>query len=469
MSWIMSLNSLGRRVTLLLLFVTCSTSSAAVAGWKAGVAKADITPDKPMWMSGYGSRDHRSEGTRTKLWGKVLVLEDPTGKRVVALTLDLVGIDQQTSNTLRKRIVDEHGFERAGIAIFCSHTHCGPVVGSNLLSMYTLGDEDRNLIKEYTAGLIDELVTAVAQAMSDLTPAELGWGQGRSEIAVNRRNNKEADVPDLRRAGELKGPVDHDVPVLQISSGTQIKALVFGYACHATTLSFYEWCGDYPGYAMEKIEGDFPGTMAMFWAGCGADQNPLPRRPLDVAPELAVQYGTDLGTEVGTVVLSGINAIEGKLDLQYEETELGYEKLPTVEEVEANLTSQNSYEVGRAKSLKAEIATHGTIRSTYTYPVQTWKLGNGPVWVILGGEVVVDYSLRLKAEVRMKHNDQPVWVAGYANDVMAYIPSRRVWQEGGYEGETSMLYYGRPGKWAINVEEQIVETVHKQIDAILTP
>jgi len=49
---------------------------------------------------------------------------------------------------------------------------------------------------------------------------------------------------------------------------------------------------------------------------------------------------------------------------------------------------------------------------------------------------------------------------GYANDVMAYIPSVRVLNEGGYEGGGAMVYYGFPTVWAPEVEEMIVRTVH---------
>jgi neutral ceramidase len=437
-------------------------SITEAAGWKAGVAKADITPDKPMWMSGYASRDHRATGTLTKLWGKVLVLEDARGKRLAAVT---VGIDQATSNTLRERIVKEHGLERSGIALLCSHTHCGPVVGSNLMSMYTLTEEDQTLVREYTTGLIDEIVTAVGQALSDLTPAELAWSSGRTGFAVNRRTNKEAEVPALRAAGELLGPSDHEVPVLQVSCGDRIKAIVFGYACHATTLSFFEWCGDYPGFAMQQIEEDYPGTQAMFWAGCGADQNPLPRRTV----ELAHDYGNRLATEVQTTLTSNVTPINGDLGIRYDEPELAFATIPTAEQIESQLTSTNVYEAGRAKSLKQELDAHGSIRPTYAYPVQTWQLGDGPVWVILGGEVVVDYSIRLKTEIRRQYGARPVWVAGYANDVMAYIPSLRVLKEGGYEGEGAMLYYGRPSKWAESVEDQIVGTVHAQVKSLLQP
>ena len=93
--------------------------------------------------------------------------------------------------------------------------------------------------------------------------------------------------------------------------------------------------------------------------------------------------------------------------------------------------------------------------------MQTWRLGDELLFVTLGGEVVVDYALRLKAELGRERT----WVAGYANDVMAYIPSRRVLAEGGYEGGGAMVYYGQPSIWAPPVEELIVRQVHEQVKA----
>lgn len=433
------------------------------ADWKAGVAKADITPEKPMWMAGYASRDHRAVGTQTQLWGKVLVLEDLRGQRVAAITLDLIGIDEETSNSLRQRITKEHGLERARIAIFCSHTHSGPVFGNTLLSNYTLPEEEKSLATEYTTGVLDKIVTAVGAAIADLTPAELASSRGKMVFAVNRRTNKESEVPALRASGELLGPVDHEVPILQVSCEDQIKAIVFGYACHATTLDFFKWCGDYPGYATRELEQEYPGTMAMFWAGCGGDQNPLPRGTV----ERAEAYGERLATEVESALLAESNSITGELDVRFDEPEIPFANTPTVEQIEAQLKSTNIYEVGRAKQQQHEIATFGKVRGAYPYPVQTWKLGDGPVWVILGGEVVVDYSIRLKTELRMQYPGRTVWVAGYANDTMAYIPSTRVLKEGGYEGESSMLYYGRPSPWAAMIEEQIVTTVQTQVQSLL--
>jgi hypothetical protein len=52
-----------------------------------------------------------------------------------------------------------------------------------------------------------------------------------------------------------------------------------------------------------------------------------------------------------------------------------------------------------------------------------------------------------------------VWVSGYTNDVMAYIPSRRIWKEGGYEGGGAMIYGSHPTRWSENTEEHITTTV----------
>jgi hypothetical protein len=94
------------------------------------------------------------------------------------------------------------------------------------------------------------------------------------------------------------------------------------------------------------------------------------------------------------------------------------------------------------------------------YPIQVWLLGDQVVWVALGGEVVVDYSLRLKKDLP---KGRAIWVTAYANDVMAYIPSRRVLKEGGYEGDSSQIYYGQPTKWAPGIEEVIVEGIEETL------
>ena len=94
--------------------------------------------------------------------------------------------------------------------------------------------------------------------------------------------------------------------------------------------------------------------------------------------------------------------------------------------------------------------------------MQAWQLGPDLTFIALGGEVVVDYALRLKKEL----GPSQTWVAGYTNDVMAYIPSLRVLKEGGYEGGGAMAYYGLPTVWGPRVEELIVAAAHEQVKKV---
>ena len=109
--------------------------------------------------------------------------------------------------------------------------------------------------------------------------------------------------------------------------------------------------------------------------------------------------------------------------------------------------------------LLEELEEKGKLRDAYPFPVQVIQFEQDLMIVALGGEVVVDYSLRLKREL----NAIPLWVAGYSNDVFAYIPSARVAKEGGYEGGGATLYTTLPGPFDPAAEEQVVGKVHQLV------
>jgi hypothetical protein len=436
-----------------------ASASVQAEAWKAGAAKIKITPDEYMAMSGYGGRDQPAEEKLTDLWAKAVVIEDSSGQKGVIITLDLVGIDRSLSQAMCAALKEEYALERSQIAICTSHTHTGPVVGMNLAPLHYLiqTKEQQKLIDEYAVVLQHQVVEAVGQALEGVSPSQLSWGSGRATFAVNRRENRpESNVRAERTNGLLKGPIDHDVPVLAIRDAEgKLTAVVFGYACHSTVLSFRKWSGDYPGFAQIELEKLHPGCVALFWAGCGADQNPLPRRTV----ELAQHYGRRLADAVDSVLLtSAMIPIEGGLTTNYEEIDLRLAELPSKEEIEKNTESSNRFEVARAKMLLRKLE-EGPLNQTYPYPISSWKIGKDVQFITLGGEVVVDYAIRLKAELA----GPKTWVAGYSNDVMAYIPSRRVLREGGYEGGGSMVYYGLPTVWTPEIENMIADEVHRQL------
>lgn len=457
------------RYRFLVLWVAClaiftiglaSIADAAEAAWKVGLAKTVITPEKFMWMAGYASRDRPADGKLTDLWAKAMVLQDASGERAVLVTLDLIGVSRELASAVADALRQRHGLERRQLALCSSHTHSGPVVYHNLSPLHDLilDPEQRKLIEEYAPALQNKILQTIDAAMSDLQPAQLSWGSGTATFAVNRRNNPADKVPQLRAEGKLRGPSDHDVPVLAVrDSAGKLKAVVFGYACHATTLALFQWCGDYPGYAQIELEQSQPGCQAMFWAGCGADQNPLPRRTV----ELAMDYGRQLAAAVNDVLTHEMQPVAAKLKTDFREISLPFATLPTREQVEKDAQLQepkDRYTAARAKLLLTQMADGKPLSPTYPYAVQAWRLGDDIQFITLGGEVVVDFALRLKRELR----GQRTWVAGYSNDVMAYIASRRVLQEGGYEGGGAMVYYGLPAAWAPESEDLIVAEAKRQ-------
>ncbi|MCU0960517.1 MAG: neutral/alkaline non-lysosomal ceramidase N-terminal domain-containing protein [Pirellulaceae bacterium] len=441
---------------LLLCLLLTPWLSAAEPTWRVGVARVNITPDEPLWMAGYASRTHEAVGTFCELWVRACALEDPDGERNVLVSLDLVGMDRTLSQLICQAVSAQTGLRRSQLALCFSHTHSGPVVGRNLEPLHyrQLDAAQQGRIDRYADRLRQQVVDAVRQALDQLQPAELWWGTGRATFAANRRQNAESDITRLREMGQVQGPSDHDVPVLAARNpdGTW-RAVWFGYACHATVLDDYSWCGDYPGYAAQELESNQANCVALFWAGCGADQNPLPRRRL----ELAQQYGAQLAQGVAQVlaVPAGLQPVRGGLRSGYAELPLPLDRVPTADQVRQAAESADRYERARAALQLEQLATGQALPATYPYPIQVWRLGDQVQFIFLGGEVVVDYALTLKSALR----GRATWVAGYANDVMAYIPSRRVLAEGGYEGGGAMVYYGLPGPWSPDVERLIVDAV----------
>ncbi len=435
-------------ITVFFHSITVDLVAQESGGWKAGVAKTVITPSEPIWMAGFGSRNKPSEGVRLDIYVRAVALQDVVNKPSVLVTLDLAGIEREMADAMAERCRKEFGLTRDRLVLNISHTHSGPVAGLVPMPLYDLEPAQRETVRRYTNDLIDKTVRTVGQAIQGLAPAKLEFGQGLAGIAVNRRRDRLRSLP---------GPVDQDVPVLAIrGQDGSLLSVVVGYAAHATALSDYLISGDWPGFAVAEIEKRHPGTTALFVQGCGADANPLPRRD----EKLARNYGEILAYAVEEVLRGRMATLEGPLRTAFELVDVPFHEVPTREDLQRRLNDKNVFIRRHAKRLLAELDRDGKLPVSYPYPVQIWQFGRGLKFIALGGEVVVDYSLRLKNEFGFDHT----WVAGYSNDILAYIPSLRVLKEGGYEGGGAMIYFGRPGPFGAAVEEIIVEKVHDLVE-----
>jgi hypothetical protein len=217
------------------------------------------------------------------------------------------------------------------------------------------------------------------------------------------------------------------------------------------TAEIFQLSGDYAGFAAAELERQHPGATAMFLMLCGADQNPNPRGTV----ELVRKHGLALAAEVDRVISARMTPVTGPIRSAFRVTTLQLAPR-TRTDFEEELKSSVPAQVRRAQMMLKALDA-GEAIGRIDYPVQAVRFGGSLTLVALGGEVTVDYALRIKRE----YAGEPIFAAGYSNDVMCYIPSARILKEGGYEANDSMMYYGQAGPFSGDVEDRIFAAIHR--------
>ncbi len=446
------------RTTLLFALLTSSLSAA----WQAGAARVDITPEQAVRLSGYGNRTTPHEGVAQRLFAKALVLQWDQEAPLVILTVDNCGVPKELRAEVLQRLLSAGlNIEDARLALHSTHTHCAPMLSGLLPFIFgqDMSPEETAAVDAYTSRLTSSLTDVVQSAFAKLEPARLSRGLGRAGFARNRREPKPTGIVlGLNQSG----PVDHDLPVLRVTGADgKLRALFTSYACHCTTLSINETHGDWAGCAGADLETAHPGAVALIAVGCGADQNPFPRRELAHVE----QHGAELAAEVSRVAAGELQPVEGPVTAALQTVQLPFEGGLTRADWVARTESTHKATAYHARQHLAMLDVGKPLPDKLDYTLQMWRFGDGLCVVNLPGEVVVDYGLRLKRE----WDSARLWVNSYTNDVPCYIPSQRVWEEGGYEVATSMLYYGRPTRFASGVEEIIFTALKELIPADFRP
>lgn len=451
---------------LILLAVLCvlpRPTAAEPPCIEAGLAVRDITPELPIRLAGYASRKRPADKLDHPLLVQALALRNPTGERFVFVALDNCEVSRGFMEPVIARWTERFGLPRGTVAVVSSHTHSAPVLEATLTDMTQPAAEERAQIERYSRRLKDTLVEVVGAALADLQPARFEYGQGRAAFAMNRRVYQGdrvnfGDNPD--------GPVDWDVPVLRLqgTNGTP-RAVLFGYACHGTSVrggdDWYVVSGEYMTYARQHLEAVQPGTLAMYLTGMGADADPAPRgRLLD-----ARRHGLELAGAVIGVLGRPMRPVQGPFKFAYEEIDLPLVEPPDRAKLEQDARSDDVHVRQRAEAYLERLRAGQPLVKSVPLPVAVLRLGDDLTFILMGGEVVVDYSRRLK---RLLAHEAP-WTVGYAYEVPCYIPSVRLIQEGGYESESSLIYYGFYGPFQTSVEDLLVNRVLAMVGGLRGP
>jgi hypothetical protein len=441
-----------RFILLAISGATCLTAAPAPGAGagalrEAGLAKIDVTPDYPVRLTGYAVRKTECEGVAQHIFARALALGSDKEKPAILITVDNCGVPVNVRDELVARLHKQKHIDPDRVAICSTHTHSAPWLKGYLLNIFggPVPAEQQARVERYTRELTDALEKVALQALADRHPVRLSRGKGEVGFAANRRTKG--------------GPVDHDLPALVVSDPDgKLRGIFISYACHCTTVTgeFNQICGDWAGYGAETLEQEHTGAVVLVALGCGGDSNPDPRPGF----ELARKHGREVADAVDRVLTNRLVSVEGRLVCRTRKIELPYDTLPTRAEWEAKAAQTNAIG-GHARLNLARLDRGEKLPTRLPYMPQTWTFGNNLAMVFLPGEVVVDYSLRLKREFDASR----LWVNAYANDVPCYIPSERILKEGGYEGGGAMVYYDRPNRFALGVENHIVSTVYALLPA----
>lgn len=429
---------------------------------KAGAVKVSITPYVGINLSGFGSRTKSSVGIHDDLYARALVLDDDTTK-VGIVSCDLLNLDESSVASIRRMVTELTEICGENILISTTYTHSGPLTSP----LRGFGELDRG----WVSVLEKKIAGAIFMADSKLQQARIGAGKGYAEINVNRRERRD----DLIVLGvNPDGNIDYEVGVVRIDDAEQNPlCTIVNYACHPVVLggSNYLISADYPGYAMGLVEQMQGGNaVAMFLNGATGDLNPI---RVGGTFEEAKQRGTILGAEAVKVCEGISTSPEAELRVAKEKVGLKSGELPSEGELESIIrkrkdeleASHRKYDMDREITLAwaqdaLKMVKRGKKSAIVPVEVQVLRLGE-IILVGIPGEVFVEIGLGIKEDSPFEYT----FAAGYTNGCVGYMPTKKAFQEGGYETHSAYRLYGIY-PMDQDVVEKMVKSSLKLIDTI---
>jgi hypothetical protein len=396
---------------LLILF-----AAPALAAFRVGIARVDITPPLGVQMAGYSSAGRQARGVHDPLLAQAITFDD--GSRAVALvTLDLIfTLAEAEMKIVRDRVRASSRIE--DVIFVASHTHSGPVFFG---------------MDNWNQKTVDAIVAAIDGARKNAVEARIGAGWGTTQIGANRRYQP-IEGPAVMwwrnstRASSF--PVDPTVGVIRIdhTDGRALAVLVH-YACHPVVFGpdNLDYSADYPGEMRKTIEAAFPGATAFFLQGGAGDINPYyDKTPLIQEGERHMrETGRQLGEEAVRVARTisstapargevGIRVVTVQFDYRYDRAETNklFEKFPE----------------------RRNLARYPLYGEPLRLPVTTLVLNREFAFVGMPAEPFVEFQLYLRANSPLP----ATYFLGYCNGNVNYVPTIQAAARGGYGADNTI-------------------------------
>jgi neutral ceramidase len=412
---------------------------------KIGINSIDITPKNPVWLTGYGSRDRKSEGAYQSLMAGAIAISGESDE-VLILTADLIGYNLAYAAAAKARIAESTGLLPRQVVLTATHTHCAPF----FYPMAMPGEPET----EYAEFLEAQLVAVAVSAKQRQVSGEIGFSRGRSEFGVSRR------LPDgeggVRFAPNPDGPMDRDLDTLWFndSDGSPLGSLTI-FGCHPTSRGGYLLGGDYPGFLCRALSEE-TNAPAFFSTGCAGNIRPWFKGESGGFETPSLEELETASRKMSEEVLDSrqnlVSVNAETLRVTSEFHHLPYADLPDVATL-ADTAESHSNPLRRAWAAEMlKLAEAGGLPKSCPQEIQVVQFNENLRAVFLGGEVLTEIGLHIKAAL------QPATTitVAYSNGLIAYVPSQETYDLGGYEVDGSHFYFLRPAPFAKAIEGLIV-------------
>ena len=415
----------------------------------AGYAKVVATP--PLGLRIPGSYNHRyADGVINDLYLRATAFSDGE-KKAVIFSCDAISLRADFYEAVRQRIAQRCDMDPDGVYINCSHIHT-----AFRMTMPT-GDPEDAALDAFLKETMDKLEDCAAAAFEDLKPAKLMVGTGKVEgIAYSRRyrmkdgscrTNPGTGNPD---AVAMIGKQDDSLQLIRVVREGGKEILMVNFGTHADTLGgISKYCGDWPGFTAEMLEGAFSCQKeAMILLGAEGDSN-------QVNVFLKRGYGKNFG--MSKALFMAYSLVNETLRIYDQAKEIPSDKVafcraevkigknphtPGEEEI-AQKVAQIYYEKGTQAPELAEYPMNYVkalrIVQNMRRPFEFFKLkmyglqiGN-VAFIGIPGEPFMQIGMDIKAQNKL---DMTV-VTACTNGGEGYYPDAAAFEEEGYERNTT--------------------------------
>lgn len=297
-----------------------------------------------------------------------------------------------------------------------------------------------------------------------MEPSELKSGTARCDISSSKKRPRGLGEDVRKKLISQYLPADHDVHIIAAFCCDKLKAVVFNYASHPSTGGVITALGaDYVGFARDRLAGAFPEAVPLFVQGFGGDQKPWNPKTgtFDHSIDEVKEHGDKLGDSVAQFIKSeSMDKVEGEMLVKQTNItlEMEYPGQAVIEEKLRGTEKERRW----AEYIKESIRAGRKLETgIYPFEIQTVSFNRSLAVVALAGEITVEHGFRLK-EAAGKHFRRVVPV-GCANDIVGYIPVRRMIPEGGYAVLSTQIARKRIGPFVESTEDMIHAAIMKQL------